>query len=305
MLNSMPGTSLMSKIAFQKHEEALKALGLVDDQDKPTWFTDNKPDPIKMLDIASSHAANIPLEKRAAYEKQLFGTQGFGGFALLADPAVKQQVAALSAEMNSPEFKARYGSFMEDYRGASPLQMGRTAWADLQNALMDLGKTVMPAVTTGLKEFDTDIKVSADQVRAFGNAVSFVVNGIKGVFTGNVTGPDPGAAGRLKLFQKLNPTGGLGGAAIAPPNVPSTHAGPMGFTAPPGTQTQGGFAIPGSGQQLMIAPIHVKTALYMDSRMVATAMSSQLARLSTYPGQAPQGDSYASWVSPDYNFATG
>jgi hypothetical protein len=49
MLNSMPGTSLMSKVAFEKHEDALKALGLVDDKNNPTWFTNGKPDPFKML----------------------------------------------------------------------------------------------------------------------------------------------------------------------------------------------------------------------------------------------------------------
>jgi hypothetical protein len=34
-------------------------------------------------------------------------------------------------------------------------------------------------------------------------------------------------------------------------------------------------------------------------------MSSELARLATFPSQAPQGDSYSGWVAPDYNFATG
>jgi hypothetical protein len=30
-LRAMPGTSMMSKMAFKKHEEALKEVGLVDD----------------------------------------------------------------------------------------------------------------------------------------------------------------------------------------------------------------------------------------------------------------------------------
>src|SRR6202790_42889 len=33
-LRAMPGTSLMSKMAYHKHEAALKRMGLVDDQDK-------------------------------------------------------------------------------------------------------------------------------------------------------------------------------------------------------------------------------------------------------------------------------
>jgi hypothetical protein len=43
-----------------------------------------------MLKIAGSHATCIPVEKRAAYERALFGAQGSGGFALLADPAVRE-----------------------------------------------------------------------------------------------------------------------------------------------------------------------------------------------------------------------
>jgi hypothetical protein len=75
-VRAMPGTSLMSKIAFKKHEEALKAFGLVDDHDKPTWFVDGKPNLTKMLDIVSEYAPKIPIEKRAGFERALFGAQG-------------------------------------------------------------------------------------------------------------------------------------------------------------------------------------------------------------------------------------
>ena len=158
MLNAMPGTSLMSKIAFKKHEESLKALGLVDNNDKPTWYTDGKPDPFKMLEIASAKAADIPMEKRAAYEKQLFGVQGYGAFALLSDPAVRQQVMAMHAKMGSPEFKNQYATFMEMYSANSPMQKGRQSWADLNNVLMDIGGNLLPMVTAALGVFDSALK---------------------------------------------------------------------------------------------------------------------------------------------------
>ena len=173
-LAAMPGTSLMSQIAFKKHEEALGALGLVDKDDQPTWFTDGKPDLIKMLGIASQHAGEIPLTKRAAYEKQLFGAQGFGGFALLADPAVKQQVAALGAEMNSSEFKARYGNFMTDYAGGSPVQQTRQTWADLENVLMDLGQVALPPVLLGLRGLDVVLKEIDAALKAFPFLSNFI-----------------------------------------------------------------------------------------------------------------------------------
>ena len=52
-------------------------------------------------------------------------------------------------------------------------------------------------------------------------------------------------------------------------------------------------------------PIHIKTALYLDGRLLAETISSELAQLSTFPRQAPYGDSYVGWAAPDYNFSTG
>src|SRR5258708_34050869 len=37
-IRAMPGTSLMSKLMYKKHEAALKELGLSDAKGKPTWF---------------------------------------------------------------------------------------------------------------------------------------------------------------------------------------------------------------------------------------------------------------------------
>ena len=237
-LNAMPGTSLMSKIAFEKHEAALKKLGLVDSNDKPTWFTDGKPDLIKMLSIAGDNAAKIPLTERAGYEKQLFGTQGFGGFALLADPAVKQQIASLMKDMNSSEFKNRYASFMEDYAAGSPVQKARQSWADLQNVLMDLGSTVLPGVTRGLKGVDevltgiqalfgsagafqrlnddqkTALKGITDGLDAFVGRLRGIGAAISGFFGGGA----PGAAAPLPYGHPMHPSGL--GSAIATLSAP-------------------------------------------------------------------------------------
>jgi hypothetical protein len=143
----------MSKLAFRKYEEALREMGLVDDQHNPTWFTDGKPDILKMLDIAGANAAKIPVEKRAAIERGLFGAQGGGGFALLADPAVREQIQALSKEMNSPEFKNRYGGFMESYNSQVTAQNARTALQDFNVTMMDIGQHVLPSANEALRNF--------------------------------------------------------------------------------------------------------------------------------------------------------
>jgi hypothetical protein len=183
------------------YEEALKALGLVDDQDKPTWFTDGKPDIVKMLDIAGGKAVGIPIDKRAAYERSLFGAQGGGGFALLADPAVREQVQNLMKEMNSPEFKNRYGTFTEAYKEGSTVQNARTALAEFSILMQDLGKTILPAVNMALK----DLKALLEGIRNIlpsGSTMKVGARAIEGAIVGGVAGIPGG------------PGGMLGGAAI-------------------------------------------------------------------------------------------
>jgi hypothetical protein len=284
MLNSMPGTSLMSKIAFEKHEDALKALGLVDEHDKPTWFTDGKPDPFKMLGIASEHAADIPLTKRAAYEKQLFGSQGFGGFALLADPAVRQQVGALGTEMNSDAFKTRYANFMQDYKANSPLQAGRVLGADAQNALMDIGKTILPAFTATIKEADTEIHEWETTIKGLGTDFRAAESAVRG-FTGAIGGAVSGVAAAISsAFHGGPQTGTLGPTTGVLPKVP-------------GIQPGGAL-----GKQSSIGtPVNVKTAIYLDGKVIGQSTSSQFASNSQFPRQAAVGDSYSGWWAPDGN----
>ena len=299
-LNAMPGTSLMSKIAFEKHEAALKKLGLIDGNDKPTWFTDGKPDLIKMLSIAGDNAAKIPLTERAGYEKQLFGTQGFGGFALLADPAVKQQIASLMKDMNSSEFKNRYASFMEDYSAGSPVQKARQSWADLQNVLMDLGSTVLPGVTKGLRGVDevlTGIQALFGSTGAFQRMNDDQKVALKGITDGLdiFIGRLKGIAGTISsLFGSGKP--------VAPtpfPHVQPTHPGGI------GNPNSNLYYNNRQQQSQADTPVHIKTAVYLDGRIIGETISSELAQLSTFPRQAPFSDTYLGWAAPDYNFGTG
>jgi hypothetical protein len=286
MLNSMPGTSLMSKIAFEKHEEALKALGLVDDKNNPTWFTNGKPDPFKMLGIASEHAADIPLTKRAAYEKQLFGSQGFGGFALLADPAVRQQVGALGTEMNSDAFKNRYANFLDDYKANSPLQAGRVLGADAQNALMDLGKTILPAFTATIKEADSEIHGWETTIRGLGADFRAAESAVRG-FTGAIGGAVSGVAAAISgAFH-----GGPAAGALPPLTGQPRHPSGLAPLDPhyPGKQASNG------------TPVNVKTAIYLDGKVIGQSTSSQFASSSQFPRQAAVGDSYSGWWAPDGN----
>ncbi len=48
----MPGTSLTSKMAFERRVEASKAFGLINDKNSPIWFRDGHGDFIELLKIA-------------------------------------------------------------------------------------------------------------------------------------------------------------------------------------------------------------------------------------------------------------
>lgn len=153
---AMPGTSLMSRVAFKRHEEALRAFGLVDPKGNPTWFTNGVPDLMKMLQIAHDNQMKIPLSKRDAYQHALFGAQGAGAEALLSDPAVFAQIAQLRKEM--PAFIKNYPNFLDMYKNNSPVQQARIAWAELQKTLADLATTTLPALNAMLKDFVAALK---------------------------------------------------------------------------------------------------------------------------------------------------
>jgi hypothetical protein len=301
-LRAMPGTSMMSKMAYAKHEAALKEIGLSDEKGKPTWFTDGKPDLLKMLDIGGAGAAKIPLERRAGLERQLFGAQGGGGFALLADPAVREQILSLRKTMDSPEFKNRYAGFTESYKQGSTVQQARTAMADFNITLMDIAKITLPAINVALGSFKG------------------VLEGIRGVLPG-VDGRGGALIGGRALAGAI--AGGAAGSII--PGV-GTVAGIVGggvlgtaegfmegymkAQAEKDKKTAGertgeliqelkaGTGLAAAGPQLkaMLAPIAL--SLNIDGQTLARVMSSIAAN--SFSGQAPAFDGLDAFVGGDH-----
>jgi hypothetical protein len=282
-LRAMPGSALMSDKMFEKHEDALHRLGLVDDKDKPTWFTGGKPDLLKMLDIAGTNAGKIPLTERAALERQLFGAQGAGGFALLADPAVRDQVLNLRREMESPEFKARYGGFVQAYQEGSTVQNARTAMQEFSVLAMDIGQHVLPAVNVALRDFKGALETirniipggARGEAKVLGRALEGAVAG--GVAGGLIAGP----GGAL--------IGGAGGAvagvgtAIAP--TPKEAADSMRDTF---------------DKFLKKPPVVVKQPpvtlnLNIDGRTLSRALSEAGNPYEGYATQAPAGDTLGAY----------
>jgi hypothetical protein len=304
-LRAMPGTSLMSKMAFKKHEAALKEIGLVDEAGKPTWFTDGKPDLLKMLDIGGEGAAKVPIERRAAIERSLFGAQGGGGFALLADPKVREQIQALQSEMQSPEFKNRYATFQESYKEGSTAQMARTAMAEFNVTMMELGKDILPAVNVALKDFKNILQ----QIRAMmpGGTTSTVgARALEGALVG-------GAAGLVG-----GPGGALGGALLGgiAGGVLGTAESFMKEDQARREQGLRAYERPGDRYQRRIDKLNesnaapkavlppISLSLNIDGRSLAQAVSDELGELHEHATGAPAANGQAQFGRADGGLGT-
>ncbi len=304
-IRAMPGTSLQSKTAFKKHETALKAFGLVDDEGKPTWFTEGKPDLLKMLDIAGARAQAIPLDQRAGYERSLFGAQGSGSFALAADPAVREQIVALRSQMDDPKFKNRYASFMQDYDAGSAMQRARTTIAEFNVTMMDIGDKVLPPVTGALKDFKAVLEGIRNVIPS-----AKVNDGIMGKRA--LEGAVAGAAGGF-IFAGPGGAlaGGVGGGVIGAAEAhmeqkAAENPGKHGWWNPrqPIKEARERAASAASQPPLQVQQVRqpVNLSLNIDGRTLAQAVSEILSSYYTFATQAPAADGLGQYYSGDHNF---
>jgi hypothetical protein len=299
-IRAMPGTSMMSRIAFKKHEEALKALGMVDDKDQPTWFTDGKPDLMKMLKIGHEHAAAIPLTKRAAYERQLFGAQGSGAFSLLSDNALYGQVQNLGAKMNSPEFKNRYAGFTEAYRQGSTVQNARTAMAAFNNTMMDLGARVLPSVNGVLNDFKGVLEKIRGLLPNVPNAGATVgARAIEGAGAGalwGLAGGPYGAVGGAVIGGALGTAEGF----IEQYNKP-WH---LGFDSTDRASREAWRlhreARHAEAQKIEVKPAPISLSLNVDGQLLAQTMTTMMMAAMGFPAQAPTFDGSGTFVGGDH-----
>lgn len=302
-IRAMPGTSMMSKFAYKKHEAALKELGLADEKGKPTWFTEGKPDLMKMLDIGGTAAAKIPLTRRAAIERSLFGAQGGGGFALLADPAVNEQVKNLRQTMESPEWKNQYGGFMEAYKGGSTVQQARTGMAEFNITMMELGKSLLPAVNAALKDFKSMLE-GIRSILPSGSTMKVGARALEGAAAGAVAGsviPGIGTIGGAMV-------GGALGAAEGYMEQQAADAKKQGgrvyerqmenLWAPRLRLGEGSAAAP----KIAATTAPLTLNLNIDGKTIAETIGTMLTKFGEFPTQAPAADGMGQHYSGDHNF---
>jgi hypothetical protein len=281
----------------EKHNAALKRLGLIDDEGKPTWFTDGRPDPVKELEIAGPRAAQIPVAERMGVEHEIFGTQGSGAFAVLADPKVLERIRELRKEMGSEAFKNRYGSILEDYQGTA-VGTARQTLAEFNVSLMRLGDTVLPSVTHALSQFSAALEgiqslIPASDDKKWKTGTGMIWGGIGGAVIGSVV-PGVGTIGGAAAGAIVG--GGIGSLST---EAEKNWKGPgsKDWKAPnlnPSNFLQG----PTEPPKAVLAPITLN--LNVDGTMLASVMSRISA--DTLSTQAPAFDGMGQFVGGDHNY---
>jgi hypothetical protein len=143
----------MSKMAFKKHEEALRKFGLVDEHHKPTWFTDGKPDEFKLLKMAGNAMQGMSPQDRAAYGRALFGAQGMGAVSVLGDPAINARMNRIDEIVKSKAFNDRYNSYGKDSLDGSTLQDMRVAMSEFNVTTGEIARNTLPSINNALGIF--------------------------------------------------------------------------------------------------------------------------------------------------------
>lgn len=242
-LRALPGTTAQSKTAFIKHEAALARLGLIDAHGKPTFMgPDGNPDIVKMLQIAGPRIAALNPGERAGIEKQLFGAQGAGAFAVLSNPVLLQQLPKVAAMMQNYDLG---GDFFSQFADASQKQQFLQTWRQFTNVMMDLANTVLPAFSTQMKNLNSIFSVIDTATGGIG-AGKLAGGALIGAVAGFMIGGTPGAAVGAAIGAALGIDWGAGGSAVknqVGKNLSSGNNPLMGLV--PGA---GGLVLPGQTQ---------------------------------------------------------
>lgn len=147
--NSEPGND--------EHNEALRKLGMLNGDNKPSWRTtgaDGKVDwqasVTALSGILQHDQQTIPVDERIGLLRKAYGERGAGFASLMMGEKFTENLAGATKGMNS--FKGGE-DILGQYASASVLQQGRVALQDFNVAVSDLGTKLMPGATKAVSEF--------------------------------------------------------------------------------------------------------------------------------------------------------
>jgi hypothetical protein len=196
---------------------------------------------------------------------------------------VREQVLALGKEMNSPEFKNRYGSFMSSYNSEVTAQTPRTALQEFSVVMMDLGAHVLPSDFKGILEGIHGILPAANGADKWKVGTRAMVGALVGGFAGSII-PGVGTIGGAAAG------GLLGGTAGILESMPSKNLDDD-ATALVRALRENGAMMPGGSPVMPAKPApRIQLNLNVDGKALAQAVSDQQASDSRYETSAPAYD---------------
>jgi hypothetical protein len=319
---AMPGTSIMSKMIYKKHESALRQFGLVDENGKPTWYTDGKPDELKMFTIAGDAIQGMSPEDRAASGRALFGAQGTGAVAVLGDPVVNARMHAISDIAKSQAFIDRHSSYGKDSLDGSTLQDMRVAMSEFNVTTGELARITLPSLNVALGIFRSMLEgLRSVLPGSDGKSLATVgghalVGATAGVATGALIGAFGGPIGMgagaiiggvaggmegvAEQYMKNNPgqVDRFGREVVVTGNSAAQAAEGMKALGDSIRGLKGaGGVFPGG-----TAPVpKVSLSINLDGRVIGQAVSSSMEKDSTFSTGAPAADAMDAYSAGDHH----
>ncbi len=115
------------------------------------------------------------------------------------------QIKALRKDMESEEFKNRYGTALEEYGKNSPVQQARTTVQEFSVALIELSEKALPAATSALSIFSGALgfidKYNKPAPEGQQSGWGIIPRAYKYMFPPKKEGDDPAAAKKMNFLQ--------------------------------------------------------------------------------------------------------
>jgi hypothetical protein len=188
--------------------------------------------------------------------------------------------------------KSAYAQSLAEAYGAERLYLATAAAGDEEMAARIARHQADPQATAAFDSLNgMSAKLRGAIDGAFVSVEQMLIAAIAGI-PGAVAGAIGGIPGAISGAISHAFSGGAG-SALSPP-ISGLPMHPSGLAPSSGQYPRQG----GAGS---MPPIHIKTAINLDGRVIGRSTSSQFASNSQFPRQAAVGDSYSGWWAPDGN----
>jgi len=185
MTRSIPGI-FGSGLLTGKSGEALKAMGMVDAQGQSLFLKSGKFDTIGWIGGLSgyvnrefaSHPEGIARQAILSNFQHAFGTQGSRVASLLSTPIALEQLKMIGARMQSAGGVDQIQSM---FAGQSVSQQWQDASTNFQNALTELGYTLLPAATKALVALNSQLTSLTNWIHNNQGAAGGIMKGMVGL----------------------------------------------------------------------------------------------------------------------------